>query len=158
MKEIFWSWIDTIAERDVAVALAPIFRVNKGRTKGAGRARDGRSKSFTEKKDFLRGRFSASAIRRSRSPSFLRAGIRTPKGRGRETYGGGRSFDGGDDDVNSQTTRVRYWFTVGRSDKNKKGASLCYVNTGGGVTEMGSQGSYPYQLLLHLTKPQLSWT
>ena len=34
MKEIFWSWIDTIAERDVAVALAPIFRVNKGRTKG----------------------------------------------------------------------------------------------------------------------------
>lgn len=41
MKEIFWSWIDTIAERDVAVALAPIFRVNKGRTKGAGRARDG---------------------------------------------------------------------------------------------------------------------
>ena len=154
MKEIFWSWIDTIAERDVAVALAPIFRVNKGRTKGAGRARDG-AKVSQRRKTFYGAVFLPP---QSGALSFLPSGWNPNsegKGEGDLWW---RPFDGGDDDVNSQTTRVRYWFTVGRSDKNKKGASLCYVNTGGGVRERGSQGSYPYQLLLHLTKPQLSWT
>ena len=52
MKEIFWSWIDTIAERDVAVALAPIFRVNKGRTKGRAERETNGAKVSQRRKTF----------------------------------------------------------------------------------------------------------